>query len=90
VRVEHALAVCLLKNTKYNMKNIKTPLMVLLITQNIRVKISKYPQRKNFFFVFLETKIVICLYLKIRKTWLLLWKKVKETFIHLKKIKNKK
>jgi hypothetical protein len=84
--VEHALAVFLLKNTKYNMKNIKTPLMVLLITQNIRVKISKYPQRKNFFFVFLETKM----YLKIRKTWLLFWKKVKETFIHLKKIKNKK
>jgi hypothetical protein len=41
--------------------------MVLLITQNIHVKIPKYPQRQSFFFVFSEAKSVILPYIKIEK-----------------------
>jgi len=43
--------------------------MVLLITQNIHVKIPKYPKRQSFFFIFFEAKSVILIYMKIRKTW---------------------
>jgi len=60
--------------------------MILLITQNIHVKILKYPQRQSFFFFFFsEAKFVICLFLEIKKTCLSLWKKAKETFIRSRK-----
>jgi hypothetical protein len=66
------------------------PLRVLLITQNTNVKIPKYPQRQSFFFVFSDAKIVICLYSEIKKTWISLWKKAKETFICSRKDKKLK
>jgi len=44
------------------------PPMVLLITQNTHIKISKYPQNQSFFFfVFSDAKSVILLYIKIEK-----------------------
>jgi len=52
--------------------------MILLITQNT-------PKDKALFFVFFETKSVIWLYLEIGKTWIPLWKKAKEMFIHSRK-----
>ena len=49
--------------------------MVLLITQNtFKSKAS---------FIFYKVKNIICLHLKIKKTWISLWKKAKKTFIHL-------
>jgi hypothetical protein len=43
--------------------------MNLLITQNTRMKISKYPQRKSlFFFVFFKVKNVHSLYMDYEKT----------------------
>jgi hypothetical protein len=41
--------------------------MVLLITQNIHVKILKYPQIKSFFFIFSQTKSVIFYTWKLEK-----------------------
>jgi hypothetical protein len=59
-----------LKNKKQNLKNIKTPLMTILITQNTHTKIPKYFQRQSFFFVFVFSNIknVLLLYIKSRKT----------------------
>jgi hypothetical protein len=69
VRVEHTPTTFRLKikNKKWKYQNAS---MVLLFSQNIHVKIPKYPQRQIvFFLVFSEDKNVILLYIKIEKTW---------------------
>jgi hypothetical protein len=43
--------------------------MVILITQNIYVKIIKYPPIKILFFVLSNVKIIILLYMEMEKAW---------------------
>jgi len=54
------------KNNKYIVKIPKLPHGPLNYT-NTHSKISKYPQRQSFFFVFSDVKNIIWLYLKILK-----------------------
>jgi hypothetical protein len=52
---------------KNKMEKYQNTPMVLLITQNTHVQISKYPQRQSFFFVFSEAKNVFLQYIKLKK-----------------------
>jgi hypothetical protein len=75
-REEHVPIVFWLKNNKYR-ENTKTPSWSSYYTKHT-CKIIKIPPNAKLLFIFSKTKSVIWLYLKIRKTWTLLWKKAKE------------
>jgi hypothetical protein len=57
---------------KYYVKNTKTPPWSSLITQNTMEKYQNTLKGKVsfFFFVFFKAKTIICLYFKIKKTWI--------------------